>query len=134
MHLVTSTIFFSSTAVYLTPQSTTILLRSFLTASITWWTARGRQILPVREFYAATSSLSHPRDVLHYSSPGTLDDALAPNPCLPIVQTTLAHPNEHLRNIQRALAHFATLYGSKPAGYFSAFKSVAAEGKEAVLD
>lgn len=40
----------------------------------------------------------------------------APNPWLPIVQTTLVHPNEHLCKLQRALWHFADVYGGRAKG------------------
>lgn len=136
MHLVTSAIFLPSIMAYLTPQSTSILLRSFFIVSVSWWIARGRPVLPIREFYAATSSLSPiPGTSSLTPAPNTLspDNAITPNPWLPIIQTTLVHPNEHLPKLQRALVHFATLYGTKPSGYFSAFNLAAAEDKEAVL-
>ena len=44
---------------------------------------------------------------------------LTPNPWLPIIQTTLVHPNEHLPKIQRALAHYAQVYGTVEAGTFA---------------
>lgn len=39
-------------------------------------------------------------------------EKLAPNTWLPILQSTLLHPNEHLPKLQRALAHYALRYGS----------------------
>lgn len=40
-------------------------------------------------------------------------EKLAPNTWLPILQSTLLHPNEHLPKLQRALAHYALRYGSR---------------------
>jgi hypothetical protein len=54
---------------------------------------------------------------------------LSPNPWLPIIQTTIVHPNEHLCKIQRAFAHFATLYGSRAAGQAD-FKDTELEGAD----
>ena len=54
----------------------------------------------------------------------------APNPWLPIVQTTLVPPDEHLCKMQRALMHDATLYGERAAGDFAC---LGLEGAE-VLD
>lgn len=49
----------------------------------------------------------------------TLDKANPnPNPWFPLLQTTLAHPNEHLPKIQRTLAFWAAKYGTRQAGYF----------------
>ncbi|OCH85392.1 hypothetical protein OBBRIDRAFT_838996 [Obba rivulosa] len=59
----------------------------------------------------------------------------SPNPWLPILQSTLVHPDDHLCKLQRALVHFASLYGARPAGHFAPFANAAAplEGAE-VLD
>lgn len=42
--------------------------------------------------------------------------AITPNPWLPIIQTSIVHPDDHLPKLQRALSHFASLYGTRPAG------------------
>ena len=39
-----------------------------------------------------------------------------PNVWLPIIQTAIVHQGEHVCKIQRGLAHFARLYGSRTAG------------------
>lgn len=50
-----------------------------------------------------------------------------PNPWLPLVQTTLVHPNEHLCKTQRALWHFAEWYGGAGRGAFAALAHVASD-------
>ncbi|KAF8980935.1 hypothetical protein BDQ17DRAFT_902720 [Cyathus striatus] len=35
-----------------------------------------------------------------------------PNPWLPILQTTLTHPDDHLVKLQRALFHYANVYSA----------------------
>jgi hypothetical protein len=42
-----------------------------------------------------------------------------PNPWLSIIQNTLVHPDDHIPKMQRALAHYASLYGNRPAGFFA---------------
>ncbi|KAI6147673.1 hypothetical protein BKA82DRAFT_1003581 [Pisolithus tinctorius] len=49
------------------------------------------------------------------------------NPFLPIIQSFILHPNNHLPKIQRSFAHFSTLYGNRPAGYH---KGTELEGAE----
>ena len=43
-------------------------------------------------------------------------DTVYPNPWLAVEQSTLLHPDEHLPKVQRALAHYAKLYGTAKAG------------------
>ena len=53
-------------------------------------------------------------------APGTLaPETRAPNPWLGLVQSTLMHRDDHLCKLQRALAHFAALYGAVPRGHFA---------------
>ena len=49
----------------------------------------------------------------------TLPPSATPNPWLPIVQTTLVHPNEHLCKAQRALWHYAECFGGTGRGAFA---------------
>ena len=119
MHLVTSALLLPSVLGTFTPTSAALLLRTYFSFSLVLYVARGHPPLPISEFYAATSpdvsapgSHAHPVDK-------TLPPACAPNPWLHIVQTTLVHPNEHLCKLQRALAHFAALYGGAAPGAFA---------------
>ncbi|OBZ73218.1 hypothetical protein A0H81_07059 [Grifola frondosa] len=137
MHLVTSSLFLPSIVAYLSPSSTTTLLRTFFNVSVVWWIARGRPALPIREFYAGTTPKPAEPGAPHGTpTEKTLTPADAsPNPWLPILQTTLVHPAEHLCKLQRALAHYAAHYGTVPAGHFAelARQSPGLEGAE-VLD
>jgi len=124
MHLVTSSIFLPSIVSYLNPVSQNALLRAYLVTSLLWWVIAGRPGFDVSGYYSSTNA--HPLPPDGATSNLTPDDstlpsstsphALTPNPWFPIIQSTLVHPGEHLCKIQRALAHFATLYGSRAPG------------------
>ncbi|KAI0776913.1 hypothetical protein BD413DRAFT_610496 [Trametes elegans] len=123
MHLVTSSVFLPSIVAYLSPRSAALLLRSYFTVSIVWYVAQGRPTLPIRDFYAHVTAYPAPPGASEsrvVPAPTTLTpDDPAPNPWLPIVQTTLVHPSEHLCKLQRALLHDATLYGARAPGEFA---------------
>ncbi|KAH7914911.1 hypothetical protein BJ138DRAFT_1170289 [Hygrophoropsis aurantiaca] len=125
MHLVTSALFIPSMLPYLTLRSQALLLRAYLVTSLSWWIVRGRPALNIKSFFSHTSGIMHPPPGPH-PEPGndalpspTDPHALTPNAWLPIIQTTLVHPNEHLCKIQRALAHFAASYGSRGQGHWA---------------
>lgn len=126
LHLVTSSLFLHSLTAYLSPTSTSILLRTYLANCLAWWVARGRPPLPIQDIYASVSAHPIERGAPH-TQPGkdtlTASDP-SPNPWLPIMQTTLGHPDDHLCKLQRALAHFAALYGTTPAGHFAPLADV----------
>lgn len=132
MHLVTSSIFLPTFAAHLSPQSTVLLLRSYFAVSLSLYIARGCAPLPIREFYENVSASPVPPGTAAAApAKGTLTPGDAtPNPWLPIVQTTLVHPDEHLCKTQRALMHDAALYGQRAAGDFA---GLGLEGAE-VLD
>lgn len=121
MHLVTSSLFLPSWTAYLTPRSISRLLRTYFAVCLAWWISRGRPPLDTRSFFA--SSTVHPTAPGPHPTPSettfpkpTHPDALTPNPWLPIIQTALVHENEHLCKLQRSLAHYAALYGTRTAG------------------
>ncbi|KAL6302568.1 hypothetical protein BKA93DRAFT_827272 [Sparassis latifolia] len=124
MHMVTSVLFLHSLTAYLTPTSSTILLRTYLINALTWWVARGRPVPPLRAFFSSPDApTAHPTEARAHPAPAR--DALvcadpSPNPWLPLLQTALVHPDDHLCKLQRALAHFAALYGATPKGHFAA--------------
>ena len=113
MHVVTSSLFLPAYRAYISPASFTVLLRVFLRTTLTWYVSRGRAPLNIREFYAKTNPAPQPKPEDKLSVPA---DA---NPWLPIIQQSLAHNDDHLPKTQRALAHFATVYGDRVAGTFS---------------
>ena len=126
MHLVTSSLFLPSLLAYLAPPSQALFLRAYFGASIVTYIARGRPALDIRSFYASQETLYPiPTGPLPNPDESTLPQpdadpnrvkAVTPNPWLPIIETSLTHPNEHLVKLQRALAHFSALLGSRSHG------------------
>lgn len=118
MHLVTSAMFLPSYLPHLKPTSQSLLLHAYFAAALTVWVARGRPAPQIAQFYAR----SQPRFSVHGPVPVPGPDALAPqdavtpNPWLYALQSALVHPDEHLAKCMRALAHYAHLLGSAPAG------------------
>lgn len=119
MHLVTSSLFLSSLVPYLGPASQALFLKSYFAFSLAWYLSRGAPPLDIPGFFAA--------DTLHPPQPGTRptpwEGALGsaatasnPNPWLPIIQNSIISPDEHVPKLQRALAHYSAIYGSRRAG------------------
>lgn len=135
-HLVTSALFLPSLVTGLSPTSISLLLRSYLTFSIAWYIGRGRPSLPLKDFFATvpadptgpTPRATPAKGALMHNSAFSI-----PNPWFPIIQSSLVHPDDHLCKMQRALAHFATVYGDRPAGEFAELAQDGLEGAE-VLD
>ncbi|KAI6013237.1 hypothetical protein EDC04DRAFT_2759433 [Pisolithus marmoratus] len=114
MHIVTSSLFLPSVIVHLSPRSQALLLRAYLQTILAWWVGRGRPGLDIKSFMASTPTQ-------------LVSDKPIFNTFLPIIQSTIIHTDDHLPKIQRAFAHFSTLYGTKPAGYH---KGTELEGAE----
>ncbi|EED83969.1 predicted protein [Postia placenta Mad-698-R] len=106
MHGVTSCLFLQTMVTYLSPSSASLFLRTYFRMLIAWWVSRGRPAFPIREFYTSVPEL-----------PPRLEST-APNAWLPLIQMSIMHTDDHLCKTQRALAHFASQYGERPAGYF----------------
>ncbi|KAI0072623.1 hypothetical protein K474DRAFT_361298 [Panus rudis PR-1116 ss-1] len=139
MHLITSSLFIPSLSVHLSAEESVLLLRTYFLTCLALYVARGRPPLPIAEFYKATTAAPEPpgprptpsgntykEGAVDAHDLGLNDEAWAPatkiitpNPWLPILQTTLVHPNEHLCKIQRALAHFSASFGLAAPGSFS---------------
>ena len=135
MHLVTSSIFLPSIVAYLSPRSAAILLRGYFTISLVWYIGRGRPAIPIREFYEATTDRPTQPGEPHVAPADTAltPEDVSPNPWLPIIQTTLVHPAEHLCKLQRALMHDATLYGARAPGDFADTELEGAERLDGTL-
>lgn len=121
MHLVTSSLFLPSWAASVSGPAKSILLRSYFAFILTWWISLGRPSLDFKKFYESASPTPGPPGPKPTPSKATLPspsspEALTPNSWLPIVQNTVVHPNEHYCKLQRALAHYARLYGSRAPG------------------
>ncbi|KAG8215387.1 hypothetical protein J3R82DRAFT_8988 [Butyriboletus roseoflavus] len=118
MHLVTSSLFLPSLIAYLSPRSQVLLLRGYLYTVLTLWVMRGRPALNIKSFMTTTSVEPEVPTTAAPGTPFTTETTPTPNPFLPVLQSAIAHPIDHLIKIQRAFAHFDTLYGTRPAGYF----------------
>lgn len=134
MHLVTSSLFLPSLVAHLTPASQSLLLRSYFAVCLTWWVARGRAGFDIPKFFAADTAHPvtggpvpppHPKALPAKGSA----KASTPNAWLPIVQNSIVMPDDHLPKLQRALAHYGTLYGTRTAG-LSDFLDTELEGAE----
>ncbi|KAH9940616.1 hypothetical protein B0H21DRAFT_574991 [Amylocystis lapponica] len=119
VHLVTSVLFLHSLVAHLSPTSTAVLLRTYFTNSLALYLSRGRPALPIREFYdAAPDTLRVPGAHPDPATGALVPADTSPNDWLPLLQTTLMHPDDHLCKLQRALAHFSALYGTRGRGHF----------------
>ncbi|KAJ8595539.1 hypothetical protein M405DRAFT_338266 [Rhizopogon salebrosus TDB-379] len=117
MHLVTSSLFLPATLAYLSQDSQVTLLRSYFAFVLAWWISRGRPRPDIQGFLSANNS--------HHSSDGKVPSEA--NSFLDIVRSGAVHPNEHVLKVQRSLAHFSSIYGTRPKGYF---KETELEGAE----
>ncbi|KAK7696386.1 hypothetical protein QCA50_001040 [Cerrena zonata] len=151
MHLVTSALFLPSLMAYLKPASSAILLKTYLTSSLIVYIAGGAPALPITEIFNNTTDSPvqpgvQPTPTNRFArgpgAAGVTDQhekvweeaskILTPNPWMPIIQTTLVHPNEHLCKLQRALAHFAAELGETPAGTFTNLVDGGLKGAESL--
>ncbi|EED79672.1 predicted protein [Postia placenta Mad-698-R] len=102
------------------PSSASLFLRTYFRMLIAWWVSRGRPAFPIREFYTSVPEIP-PRcapDHMKLEKGMFPTESTAPNAWLPLIQMSIMHTDDHLCKTQRALAHFASQYGERPAGYF----------------
>ena len=125
MHLVTSSLLLSSIFSLLTRQSQKLLLRGYFATCLVWYIGQGRAELDIARFFGNAATLHPiplgPKPTPHkdVSPSPTSPFAFTPDPWLPIIQSTLTHPDDHLPKLQRALAEYSSHFGSTPAGYFT---------------
>lgn len=122
MHLVTSSLFLSSVVTTLTPTSQEKLLRGYFIISLSWWVQSGCPDFDIQGFFSCDTDYPIPSGPLPTPDKVAIPSAsspkaVTPNPWMPILQTTMVHPDDHLPKIQRAFSHYATLYGSRAAGH-----------------
>ncbi len=90
---------------------------------LAYWISRGRPSLPIGDFYntfEAQELIPKALDVVPGKDAIGVDkNTLAANLWLPIVESALNHPEEHLIKVQRSLAHFDALYGGTSKGRFA---------------
>ncbi|KAL4062791.1 hypothetical protein V8B97DRAFT_2112267 [Scleroderma yunnanense] len=135
MHLMTSSLFLPSLLANISNVSSRrVLLLTYFTTALTFYIARGRPNLDLRGFYNDTEHFLHKVPGTATSPiPGTLpnpssDLAQAPNAWLPLIQSVLVHPNDHLCKVQRALAHYSSSYGGHRKGWIKALSAPEARG------
>ncbi|KAF8903483.1 hypothetical protein CPB84DRAFT_1678024 [Gymnopilus junonius] len=125
MHFVTSSIFLSTIFVHLKRSSQILLLKSYFSVCLGWYLSRGRPPLDIARFFSKTETLlpvapgpqPTPNEAAH-PSPSSIH-AITPDPWLPVIQSTLTHPDDHISKLQRALSEYASHFGSTPAGTFA---------------
>jgi hypothetical protein len=108
MHLVTSSIFLPSLCALLSLPSKVRLLRAYFAAVCTWYVARGRPALDIAGFFSQKISIPSGLD------PDPMKGGV-PNLWIPLLQSGMAHPDEHLIKTQRALSCWAQKFGVKKA-------------------
>ena len=125
MHLVTSSLFLSSIFSLLTRKSQVLLLRGYFASCLVRYIGQGRAELDIARFFGNAATLHPippgPKPTPHKDvspSPTSLY-AVTPDPWLPIMQSTLTYPDDHVPKLQRALAEYSSHFGSTPAGYFT---------------
>ena len=125
MHLVTSSLFLSSSFSLLTRKSQKLLLRGYFATCLVWYIGQGRAELDIARFFGNTATLHPippgPKPTPHKDvSPSPNSPfVVTPDPWLPIIQSSLTHPDDHVPKLQRALAEYSSHFGSTPAGYFT---------------
>ena len=125
MHFVTSSLFLSSIFSLLTRKSQELLLRGYFATCLVWYIGHGRPEIDIARFFGNDATLHPippgPKPTPHKDVSPSLTSpfAITPHPWLPIIQSTLTHPDDHLPKLQRALAEHSSLFSSTPAGYFA---------------
>ncbi|KAJ3812831.1 hypothetical protein F5876DRAFT_36511 [Lentinula aff. lateritia] len=126
MHLVTSSLFLPSLTAHLSPSSQELLLRGYFAISLALYVARGRPKIDPKPLFevAMDDNVFDPEEepsiappalsTLSSSSKGSKE----PNLWLPLISRAILHPDDHVPKFQRAVAHYANLYGSTRKGFF----------------
>jgi hypothetical protein len=120
MHCVTSSLFLPSILRFLQPASQTRLLRVYFTVSLTYYIVRGRPVLDLRAFFADPVPPLEVPGTHSTPSKTALLATSSHNPWYAVLQSTLLHPEAHVSKCERALVHWANLYGERPRGYWAA--------------
>lgn len=116
----TSNLFIPSILSLLKPTSQANLLKAFFAASLSFFISSGRPAFTIQSFFENTTA-----DPKHPSLPTSKEQT--GNPWFSVLSATIPHKDEHHIKAERAFAHSASLYGSRPRGYF---KDVELEGAE----
>lgn len=122
VHLITSNLFLPSTLPLLKPTNQANLLKAFFAVCLTIFVSRGRPAFAIQSFFDNTSA-----DPKHPSLLTSTSIKQSGNPWHSVLSATIPHKDEHHIKAERALAHSAALYGTRPRGYF---KDTELEGAE----
>ncbi|KAK7060918.1 hypothetical protein VNI00_000651 [Paramarasmius palmivorus] len=122
-HFVTSGIFAPSLVTYLSPINQVRLLKGFFGACLSWYVSIGKPRLDLRPLFG-DEELGHPRppeeeEVKKRAHRHTLPRPENPNPWTWILREAIVNPDDHVPKCQRALAHYANLYGAREKASFS---------------
>lgn len=117
LHLVTSSTFLPSILAIVSPHSQARFLRAYLTVVLTIYVARGRPSLDLPGFFSEPLGFTPPgaQPSPHEGVLPSVNakEAVTPNPFLSIIQTSIVHPDEHLPKVQRSLATWAQMFGTR---------------------
>ncbi|TFK37473.1 hypothetical protein BDQ12DRAFT_736307 [Crucibulum laeve] len=138
MHLVTSSLFLSSLVHRISSTDAERLLRGYFAISLAVYISQGKPTLDIAGFYEDTTVHPTPPGPLPTPSEGTHPSpsspiAVTPNPWFAILQTTIVHRDDHLPKLQRALSHYAELYGGRISGSFANTELKGAEHLDGTL-
>ncbi|KAJ3730570.1 hypothetical protein C8R42DRAFT_650555 [Lentinula raphanica] len=134
MHLVTTSLFLPSFVAYLTPSSQETLLRSYLGISLAIYVARGRPKINPAPLFEVEMDDPILDPMLDFRPPlmKLPSSTREPNLWLPVIERAILHPDDHLAKFQRAVAHYANLYGYTPKGYFNDGLGIELTGAEQI--
>lgn len=118
MHVVTSSLLLTSYVHILLPSSITLLLRTYFVSALAVWVSRRRPPITINTFYERSSPNLLPPGQKTTPSVDSLaaGTSIYPDSWLPILQSTILHPDEHLCKLQRTLAQYSVLYGTTEVG------------------
>jgi hypothetical protein len=115
-HLVTSSLFLGPITHFLTPASQGRLLKAYFSTCLSWYIVRGRRHCDITRIF--TSQLPSVPSVVSVPH-GTLVSDPHSNPWMALVNSSILHPEAHVCKLIRALMHWATLFGDRPAGHMA---------------
>jgi hypothetical protein len=116
MHFVTSSLFLPILVKHLSADSQQILLRGWFSVVCLWYISRGYAELDIPAVF------SRPLPTYPSAIPGKTrysvlkNSNTTPNPWSHLIDSAIVHADQHLSKTIRALAHYASIYGSTKAG------------------
>lgn len=115
VHLVTSDLFIPSILSLIKPAYQADLLRAYFAVALGYFVSRGRPALDPKGFFESVTADPKPNPDPNAKAA----DEPVGNPWYTVLAHTIPHKDEHHVKAERALAHGAALYGTRPKGSFS---------------